>query len=121
MHRRVFATRSPSLALLMAADDSLMGSQLHLGGRQELELGIWCDDPATGDTWTRVELWTSGGTLVEARETRGLQQLSWRINLRVPPDEERWYVARVLRGGEALAYSSPIWVMPRDRRSAGTT
>jgi hypothetical protein len=112
-NRRVFATRSPSLALLMAGNGTMMGSRLRLGKNEPLEIGIWCDDPRADDAWTRLELWTNGATLLEARETHGIQQLQWRAMVTPPPGVETWYVVRVQRGGIPVAYTSPIWVTAR--------
>ncbi len=107
--RRVFATRSPTLALAMAGNGALMGSRLLLATNQPLELGVWCDDPEANGDWTRLEIWTNGGTLVEAWETRGLQQLSRRVTVAPQGTEEQWYVVRVQRHGRPVAYSSPVW------------
>jgi len=107
--RHVFATRSPTLALLFEGNGAIMGSRLALGRGEPLELGIWCHDSEANGDWTRLEVWTTGGTLVEARETRGLHQLAARITVAPRAGEEHWYVARVGRAGRPLAYSSPIW------------
>jgi hypothetical protein len=109
-NRRVFATRSPSLALLVAGNGSLMGSRLALRKGELPEIGVWCDDPAANGDWSRLELWTNGGTLVEARETRGLQQISWSLTPSPVDGVENWYVIRIQRRGAPVAYSSPIWV-----------
>jgi len=107
--RHVFATKSPTLRLLVAGNGALMGARLALDPDAPLDVDIWCDDAAASQDWTRLELWTNGGTLVEAWETRGLHNLSRRISL--PPGDvgEQWYVVCILREGESLAYSSPIW------------
>jgi hypothetical protein len=107
--RRVFATRSPTLALLLAGNAALMGARLQMIPGQPLTIGVWCDDTAASVGRTRIELWTNGGTLLAFHETRGLQQMSWQTT--VPPQGagERWFVARVLHAGEVRAYSSPIW------------
>ncbi len=107
--RRVFATRAPTLALLLAGNTALMGARLRLGSYELLTIGVWCDDPMASQGWTRIELWTNGGTLVDIYETRGLQQVSWQTT--VPPQgaEERWFAVRVLHAGAVRAYSSPIW------------
>lgn len=107
--RRVFATRSPTLALAMAGNGALMGSRLALATNEPLELGVWCDDPDANGDWTRLEIWTNSGTLVEAWETRGLQQLSRRVSVAPQGTEEQWYVVRVQRHGRPVAYSSPVW------------
>jgi PHP domain-containing protein len=108
-HRRVFATRSPTLALLTAGNGALMGSRLHLGAQDALEFGVWCHDPAASHGRARLELWTNGTTRLATHETRGLAQVSWRVTLAPQPGDERWFVVRVLYDGMALAYSSPIW------------
>jgi PHP domain len=107
--RRVFATRSPTLALLLAGNAALMGARLRLGSHEPLTIGVWCDDPAASRGWTRLELWTNGGTQVDSYETRGLGHVAWQMT--VPPQgaEERWFALRVLHEGEIRAYSSPIW------------
>ncbi len=107
--RRVFATRSPSLALLMMGNASLMGARLSLAAREALTIGVWCDDPAASGRPARLELWTNGGTLVEARESVGLHEIRWRVTLPPQGSEEHWYVVRVLHSGNIIAYSSPIW------------
>jgi PHP domain len=109
VERRVFATRSPTLALLTAGNGALMGARLRLGRREPLTIGAWCDDPAANDGWTRLELRTNGGTLVAAHETRGLGRVGWHVLIEPCGVEERWFFVRVLHGDGALAYSSPIW------------
>ncbi len=108
--RRVFATRSPSLALLVAGDSSLMGSRLVRPADRSVEIGVWCDDPGANGDWTRLELYTNGGTLLEVRETRGLQKISWNVAVSPAGGIENWYVVRLQRAGASVAYSSPIWV-----------
>ncbi|HEY0604028.1 MAG TPA: CehA/McbA family metallohydrolase [Herpetosiphonaceae bacterium] len=109
LQHQVFATRSPTLSLLMMGNDALMGARLSLPVREPLTLGVWCDDPAAQGRVARLELWTNGGVLVDAHETNGLQQVSWRVT--VPPQEtrEQWFVVRVLHSGSVVGYSSPIW------------
>lgn len=105
--RRVYATRSPTLLLLLVGNDALMGSRLRL--REPLSLGIWCDDPARDQGWARLELRTNGGALVAAREARGLRHVSWRVQIEPRGAGEQWFFVRVLHGDGVLAYSSPIW------------
>ena len=107
--RRVYATRSPTLLLLLVGNDALMGSRLRPRLREPLSLGIWCDDPALDQGWARLELRTNGGALVAAHETRGLRHVSWRVQIEPRGDGEQWFFVRVLHGDGALAYSSPIW------------
>jgi hypothetical protein len=107
--RRVFATRSPTLMLLLAGNGRMMGSRLSLNGREALTLNVWCDDPAASRALTRLELWSNGGTLIAATETRGLHNLTWAQEIAPQGAPERWFTVRVLHGGITLAYSSPIW------------
>jgi hypothetical protein len=107
--RHVFATRSATLALVLTGNAALMGARLSLGSREALTIGVWCNDPAASGAWTRLELWTNGGTLVGSSETRGLQQVMWRLPLTPQGAQERWFVVRVRHNGTTLAYSSPIW------------
>jgi hypothetical protein len=107
--RRVFATRSPTLALLIAGNGSLMGSQLRLGANEPLELGVWCDDREANGTWTRFEVWSNGASLIDSWEHRGLHLIGRRVSIQARPGGEQWFVVRVLRNGAPVAYSSPIW------------
>jgi hypothetical protein len=107
--RQVFATRSPTLALLMVGNDALMGARLDLDRRAPLAIGVWCDDPAADNGWARLELRTNGGALVAAYETRGLRQVSWRALVSPSGNAERWFFVRVLHDDGCVAYSSPIW------------
>lgn len=107
--RRVYATRSPTLRLLLMGNDALMGARLRPRLREPLMLGIWCDDPAADQGCTRLELRTNGGALVAAHETRGLHHVSWRMQIEPRGEGEQWFFVRVLCGDGVLAYSSPIW------------
>jgi hypothetical protein len=107
--RQVFATRSPTLALLIAGNEALMGARLHLGAQDSLELGVWCHDPAVSHGRARLELWTNGATCLDTHEGRGLAQVSWRVIVAPRPSGEHWFIVRVLHDGMTLAYSSPIW------------
>jgi PHP domain len=115
--RRVFATRSPTLALLVAAlperdfgpAPQLMGARLRLNPRTPLSLGVWCDDATAGSGWTRLELWTNGGTRIDFYETRSLRHLQWRTTIKSRSGGEQWFAVRVLSDVVPLAYSSPIW------------
>jgi hypothetical protein len=107
--RRVYATRSPTLRLLLVGNDALMGARLRPRLREPLSIGIWCDDPAFDQGRARLELRTNGGALVAAHETRGLGHVSWRVQIDPCGDGEQWFFVRVLHGDGALAYSSPIW------------
>jgi|GEM_PF-2851581 len=108
-NRNVFATRSPSLGLLMAGNGMLMGARLRLRPTDALDLDVWCDDPEANGDWTRFELWTNGTTLVEAWETCGLHKLSRRVTIAPQSPAEHWYIVRVLRNGAPVAYTSPVW------------
>jgi hypothetical protein len=107
--RCVFATRSPMLALLMIGQERLMGSRLHLGTMEPLTINVWCHDPLASWGRARLELWSNGGTRLATSETRGVQQLSWRVT--IPPRDARelWFVVRLLYDGMVQAYSSPLW------------
>jgi hypothetical protein len=109
-NRQVFATRSPTLALVVAGNGVLMGARLRLAPREPLEIGVWCDDRAANDDWTRFELWTNGATLVETWEHRGVHLVGRRVTVRPRDDSgEHWFVVRVVRHGAPVAYSSPLW------------
>ncbi len=73
LQHRIFATRSPTLALLIAGNRSLMGARLQLAANEPLELGVWCDDRNADGAWTRFEVWSNGATLVNSWEHRGAQ------------------------------------------------
>src|SRR5262245_50410820 len=73
--RRVYAPRSPTLAALLVGNDRLMGARLRPRLHESLSIGVWCDDPAIDQGWTRLELRTNGGALVAAHETRGLRAI----------------------------------------------
>jgi hypothetical protein len=107
--RRVFATRSPTLLLVLVGNTALMGSRLELSPHESLTIGVWCDDQAANRGHARLELWTTGATSVAAYETRGLHQVSWQQTITPRGPGAHWFVVRVLHGGSTLAYSSPIW------------
>ena len=109
LQRQVFATRSPTLALLMAGNDALMGARLRLAPGQSLDLAVWCDDRSADGRWTRFEVWTTGGALLEQWEHRGLHLIGREITVAPRDGGEHWFVVRVSRDGIPVAYSSPIW------------
>jgi PHP domain len=109
MARRVFATRSPTLALLLMGREALMGSRLHLGASDPLSLDIWCHDPPASRRRARLELWSNGRMLIATYETRGLQQVAWHVTIPPRDAREHWFVVRVLYDGMVQAYSSPLW------------
>jgi hypothetical protein len=110
MARQVFATRSPTLVLLVMGNEALMGARLHLRPSAPVMIGVWCHDPVAGQSRARLELWSNGGTLIATHETRGLQQISWHIEAKPQHTREHWFVVRVLYDGGVRAYSSPLWV-----------
>ena len=107
--RRVFATRSSTLALLVMSGEKLMGAQLCLEPTGPLRVDVWCHDPRAGQRRSRLELWSNGGQPIATHEARGLQHMSWSAT--VPPRDarEHWFVVRVLHDGAVQAYSSPLW------------
>jgi PHP domain len=107
--RRVFATRSPTLALLVMGHDGLMGSRLQLGSSEPLRIDVWCHDPSAHHGRARLELWSNGGRLIATDETRGLQQVGWCVTIPPRDAREHWFVVRVLYDGMIQAYSSPLW------------
>jgi hypothetical protein len=109
MARRVFATRSPTLALLVVGNEALMGSRLQLDPSDPLVIGLWCHDPSASRGRARLELWSNGGTLITTHETRGLQQVGWRVAIPPRDAREHWFIVRVLYDGMVQAYSSPLW------------
>ena len=110
MARQVFATRSPTLALLVVGNEALMGSRLGLDALQELTIAVWCHDPTASQGRARLELWANGGSCIETYETRGLQQICWQVVIQPRDRREHWFAVRVLYGGLVQAYSSPLWV-----------
>lgn len=108
--RRVFATRSATLALLVMGNEAFMGARLDLQPSAPLTVGVWCHDPAASHGRARLELWSNGGALVATHETRGLQQIGWRAEAKPRGAGEHWFVVRVLYDGSVRAYSSPLWV-----------
>lgn len=108
--RRVFATRSATLALLVMAHEAVMGARLALHPSAPLTIGVWCHDPAASSGRACLELWSNGGTLIATHETRGLQQIGWCAEVKPRDAREYWFVVRVLYDGSARAYSSPLWV-----------
>jgi hypothetical protein len=107
--RRVFATRSPTLALLVMGGKKLMGARLYLESADPLQVEVWCHDPHASQRRTRLELWSNGGNLIATHETRGLQQVDWSVTIPPRDGREHWFVVRVLHDGVAQAYSSPLW------------
>jgi hypothetical protein len=110
MARRVFATRSATLALLLMGNEALMGSRLHLNASTALTIYVWCHDPASSRRRARLELWSHGGKLIATHETRGLQHVGWSVTLKPRERREHWFAVRILFDGMVCAYSSPLWV-----------
>jgi hypothetical protein len=108
--RRVFATRSPTLMLLVAANHALMGSRLQLKLAEPLTINVWCHDPEIRQGRAQFELWSNGGTLIGTYETRGLEQIFWSVMVKPREGQESWFVVRLLHRGATMVYSSPIWV-----------
>jgi hypothetical protein len=111
MARRVFATRSPTLALLVMGNEALMGARLHIHAQAPLTISVWCHDPAASHGRARLELWSNGGTLMATHETRGLQQIGWHVEAKPRDAREHWFAVRVLYDGSVRAYSSPLWAL----------
>lgn len=107
--RHVFATRSPTLMLLVAGNDALMGARLQLGPSEPLTIGVWCHDPESRHGRACCEVWSNGGTLLQTYETRGLEHLRWSVTMKPRGAQEHWFVVRLLYRNATLAYSSPIW------------
>lgn len=109
MARRVFATRAPTLALLVMGGGGLMGARLRLGPAESLRIDVWCQDPLASQGRARLELWSHGGELIATQETRGLQHVGWSVTIPPRDAREHWFVVRVLYAGMVQAYSSPLW------------
>jgi PHP domain len=109
MARHVFATRSPTLALLIMGGARLMGARLHLRPAESLRVDVWCHDSLASQGRARLELWSNGGKLIATHETRGLQHVDWSETIPPRDDREHWFVVRVLYDGMVQAYSSPLW------------
>jgi PHP domain len=109
MARHVFATRSPTLALLVMGGEGLMGARLRLGQAESLWVDVWCHDPLASQGRARLELWSNGRELIATHETRGLQHVGWSETVPPRDDREHWFVVRVLYDGMVQAYSSPLW------------
>jgi PHP domain len=109
MARRVFATRAPTLALLVMGRDELMGARLRLGPAESLRIDVWCQNPLASQGRARLELWSNGGKLIATHETRGLQHVGWSVTIPPRDAREHWFVVRVLYAGMVQAYSSPLW------------
>ena len=107
--RHVFATRSPTLALLVVAEKKLMGARLHLTSTEPLRVDVWCHDSLVSQGRARLELWSNGAKLIATHEPRGLQHVGWSATIAPRDAGEHWFVVRVSYDGMARAYSSPLW------------
>ena len=105
--RRFYAVRSPSVRLNFSVDLRTMGSRISPVEGQPLSVKASVNDPTA-----KLELVTSFGEVVAS----GIKKLSL---TRPAAAEERWYYVRATRGGQTIAYSSPIWVSARNNPGPG--
>jgi hypothetical protein len=99
--RRFYAVRTPGVRLDFSVDSRPMGARISPTEGQELTVKTSVNDPTA-----KLELVTSFGEVV-AMGTRRL------TTTRLATSAERYYFVRASRGGEPIAYSSPVWVSPR--------
>jgi hypothetical protein len=99
--RRFYAVRSPGVRLSFAVDYRVMGARIAPVEGQPLRVRASVNDPTA-----TLELVTSHGEVVAS----GLKRLAFD---RPASADERWYYVRASRGGEPIAYSSPVWVSAR--------
>ena len=92
MARYVFATRSPTLALLIIGGEKLMGALMSQSSRVTVD--VWCHDPRASQGRARLELWSTGGQLIATHETRGLQHVGWSETIPPRDAREHWFVVR---------------------------
>ena len=99
--RRFYAVRTPGVRLTFGVDGRPMGARISPTEGHALTVKASVNDPTA-----KLELVTSHGAVVAT----GIKKLSVQ---RPAAAGERWYFVRASRGGEPIAYSSPVWVTTR--------
>jgi hypothetical protein len=107
--RRVYATRERGLHLALCLDGVEMGGQLRAPASAELRLEVDVEAAPRGSDLARVEVYSSGGSLVAAQPISGRRARSV-FALPAPASGERWYVVKLLSSDRHIATASAIWV-----------
>ena len=100
---RVYATEDPDLKILYHLNDRIMGSVL--GEAASLTADIRLAD-GSGDAVGLVQVVTNGGKVVSSEE---ITESGGECALKVPTGGSYYYL-RILRDGEILAVTAPVWV-----------
>jgi hypothetical protein len=99
--RRTYGVLDNTVRIQMDAGGEPMGARISRPAGSTVPLTV----SATGDTPARIEIVTTGGTVVASGLASGL---SYDIPV---TGGEHWYFARILDAvGKPQAYSSPVWV-----------
>jgi hypothetical protein len=105
--RRFYAVKGPGYRLSYTVNGAAMGSRLAPKAGTPLHFAARATDAAgRGLDDATLDLLTTGGKVV-ATGTHG------RLDVRrASAAAEGWYFVRARLGGQAVAYSSPVWVTP---------
>ncbi len=107
--RRSFATTDKNAWAKMTAQSVCwMGSIL--SGVPSVTIEIEASDPDAGDTFTDVELFGPGRTLMDTLDCGGTETCL--VSLDVPASAGMYVVARVRQGDNNFIVPAPIWVNP---------
>ena len=104
--RRFYAIRTPGVRLTYTVDGRPMGSRMSPTEGDMLDVRATVNDPTA-----KLELVTSFGQVVATGDGKLSVQ-------HAASPSERWYFVRATRGGEPVAYSSPVWVTTRPTAGA---
>src|SRR4051812_22359814 len=103
--RRFYAVKTPDYRLSYTVDGAPMGSRLQRAAGTKLAVKAQATDAAghrLGDAV--LDLITTGGKVVATGDHGRLDVK------RAATAAERWYFVRARRGGQAVAWSSPVWI-----------
>jgi hypothetical protein len=103
--RRTFGTLDRNLKLEFQADSAWLGSTSPNG---RIQFRVLASDPDSGDTITRLDLFTNHGTILDSLLSRG-QRLEWQPEATTSAGEKRYFYVRAIERDGDWAVSSPIW------------
>ncbi|MGG1518123.1 CehA/McbA family metallohydrolase [Paenibacillus oryzisoli] len=102
---RVYSTTDINMKVIYQINNSIMGSTL--SSPSTLNFSVRASDPDSGDTISRIEVYTEGGQLAGSANFSSTN-INW-TNFSITNNTKKYYFLKIIQNDGQAAITAPIW------------